>query len=177
MGRGLETQQGVRDTTHVHTRPHNAVFASLFLKENRANEEVVFVASRCPEQLWRGCNLAFFWDVGQMRRKGVLIPRHVSKGWRTCAELEFFNFSLFYFFSLTHPSQKHLWDKTEKVLWIQLILGPCSHPGPARHESPARGPGSPAERPLQQGPGLSWVAAFDFPEAFWSSTLHRACVS
>ena len=103
MGRGLETQRGVRDTTHVHTRPHNAIFASLFLKESRANEEVVFVASRCPEQLWRGCNLAFFWDVGQMRRKGVLIPRHVSKGWRTCAELEFFNFSLFFFPWHIHP--------------------------------------------------------------------------
>ena len=47
----LETQRGVHDTAHVHTRTHNAIFASLFPKESRANEEVVFVASRCPEQL------------------------------------------------------------------------------------------------------------------------------
>lgn len=48
--RVLETQQGVPDTTRAHTRPRNATFVRLFPKESRANEEVVFSASRCPEQ-------------------------------------------------------------------------------------------------------------------------------
>lgn len=39
-----------RPLTHVRTRTHNTVFVHLLPEGSCANEEVVFVASRCPEQ-------------------------------------------------------------------------------------------------------------------------------
>ena len=58
-----------RPLPHIHTRTHNTVFVSLLPEGSCANEEVASAASRCPERPWRACNLAFSWDVGQMRRK------------------------------------------------------------------------------------------------------------